>query len=296
MLGLLQRLLVAFLAFVCFVSISAFELDNVQLTHSDLNLNGTAQEELRVRRATVPYTTSLGFYTDDILRDEKFSTGQIAYTSVIDYTVDVDSWTDEQLLGVAEQAWDEMIVVHQEWMDDCKTQGRKDFLKRFTPPMVSVLAVGNTLYIGSVMKLSTPNALFTFKPADDGKYVDKKVIDIMENAFVQAATEFTNKNKDWAISKDPRKGHTNSGCCAEFVATSLCVIDTALLPWDVKTKKKPRIVAWGTGASDPFTVAGTQQNPCWKKNSQQTKDGTDKIGCGQFVEGKMASHTFHNCH
>jgi hypothetical protein len=94
------------------------------------------------------YNTELGIRRNAITRQGR-RTEFIVYTSVVEYENSVDQFTDEQIAGLAHQAWDEMKAQHQGWADSC--QGKKqEFVQNHRPSMMSAIAIGKEIYFASV--------------------------------------------------------------------------------------------------------------------------------------------------
>lgn len=101
-----------------------------------------------VTAALPGYSTDLGLRRNAITRQGR-RTEFIVYTSVVEYENDVTQFSDEQIAGLAHQAWDEMKAQHQAWVDSCQG-GKQEFVQNHRPSMMSAIAIGKEIYFASV--------------------------------------------------------------------------------------------------------------------------------------------------
>ncbi|PSN64090.1 hypothetical protein BS50DRAFT_679243 [Corynespora cassiicola Philippines] len=221
-----------------------------------------------------PYKTRLEVMLNDVWTpvDEAkpWKLSPIIYTSIVEYE-DMenvnDIFTDEQFVGLAKQAWDEMLQMHADWSrwPDCKNAKARRYVKDTARPnMMAAIGIGNTIYFASSNKGEGTNVIF--------KHEDS----ILSQALIhcQAQTYQVDASRVAETSEEEIGNyHRSGGSCAEIMASSLVLKDTGELP-----PRGSRVVAWGQRGS--HRIEAHLYDPCLR---EPENIGNEQVGCNEFM-------------
>ncbi|KAF2116939.1 hypothetical protein BDV96DRAFT_645338 [Lophiotrema nucula] len=215
------------------------------------------------------YSTDLHIDLNPVNDPTSDKQNMIVYTSVVDYDFQTSEFTDNQIAGIAEQAWLEMKQAHEAWGRAC---GRgRNFINQNQPFMMSAIAVGTQIYFSSSMKKNSPNALLTYKRSD-GTVTDQDTV--ITRALAQCRVD----QFDAAGDIPSEDLHKNKGNCGEIVASALHYARNKAFPWEAPNANV-RVVAFG-GKNGEVT------DPCQWDDPKQGPNYKKRIACRNWVDWK----------
>ncbi|KAH7109412.1 hypothetical protein B0J11DRAFT_586519 [Dendryphion nanum] len=202
---------------------------------------------------------------------------RVAYTSVLRYDFDVVAFTDSQLAGLVIQAWDEMDKLHADWIKSCKSNQKN--MKKIRPGMMTAIAFGKTVYLGSSIKQNADNILLSHSNG------------VLTRAVTGCRIAWLLKKgvTGYGTDKEPSKSHRSGASCGEIITASMVLQDTKKLPMDhVTEKQKVRIISYGSGKG--YNTTPKLWAPCNAELYDPTKDKNrnnepyNAMGCYQMSE------------
>jgi hypothetical protein len=155
-----------------------------------------------------------------------------------------------------------MDELHDEWIA-CSSKTQAKALQRGRPALVTAIAIGNEVYLGSSIKLNKPNLLLTHN--------NQKLVQALQVCLLSYP-----EKRGQRIKHDDL--HRTGASCGEMTAASMYLIRHGELPWDHQAPngQKPIVISYGrTGpVKDPIIQAVA---PC----TSPVED--NNIGCAQFA-------------
>ncbi|KAF2735137.1 hypothetical protein EJ04DRAFT_220632 [Polyplosphaeria fusca] len=221
-----------------------------------------------VAAITAPgYTTSLNVHADELKTKETLPK-HIVYTSVVEYDFDVSEFSDEELAGLGRQAWDEMSVLHKQYVDGCDPRNGQRYAINAKPGMMSIIGLGKQLYISSSIKQHSP-----------------KVMLQNSDSTLTRALQFCRDR--WLVEIQAQKQdvtddlvHRTGSSCGEIMATSLILKNLGKMPMD--TGLATVVVAYGAGKSNKGKEKPAKiWDPC---SGDPKADNHKPIGCMQVAD------------
>jgi hypothetical protein len=155
-----------------------------------------------------------------------------------------------------------MDQLHDEWIA-CSSSTKARKLQRGRPALVSAIAIGNEVYLGSSIKLNKPNLLLTHN--------NQKLVQALQVCLLSYP-----EKRGQRIEHDEL--HRTGASCGEITASSMYLIRHGELPWDHQAPngQKPIVISYGR--------TGTVTAPTIQVVAPCTSPVEDKnIGCEQFA-------------
>jgi hypothetical protein len=157
-----------------------------------------------------------------------------------------------------------MDELHDEWAASCISSTRRKRVQEARPILVSAIAIGNEVYLGSSIKGNQASILIT--------HDNQKLVQALQVCRMSYGT-----NKVQGELPDDRL-HRSRASCGELVASSMYLIRHGELPWDHQAPngRKPIVVSYGRSGHVKTPTIGLV-DPC--SSPIENKD----IGCKQFA-------------
>ncbi|KAE8391580.1 hypothetical protein BDV23DRAFT_182394 [Aspergillus alliaceus] len=238
----------------------------------------------------------------------------IQYKSIVKFKKGT-KLSDEQIVGLAEAAWDEMLSDHTK-------KGKKPFNGNQMPRVMSALQVGDEVYLASSMKGGGGDSyIYTEKetkkvdekkpngsgsknvkdkkkqpqtpapksPAPEDEFAEfTNVLKSHAKDVMQALKEVSIDSQDHKKQKEQPAGdeytldqHRTSASCGEVMASLLYRLENTSkdLRKTKVDKQKPKIVAWTrVDQSGKLMKKGNIMNPCGNKSNT---DKQNEAACGE---------------
>ncbi len=192
------------------------------------------------------------------------------WSSVLTYDKHTDElFTDEELTGLARQAWLEM---KNDWanVQEGPYRSTKDSMSDWRPAAMAALAIGNKVYLSSSLKGWMG---FVYKQAERSK-VPFHVVDALNRC--QLALQSSE-------GRDVEGRHRTQGACGEVLASHQSYLDPTA-PED----PTGRVSAWGWKNADPeyrqSKPEGEFMKPCGGDGSRANDKGRIEWGCKVFMK------------